>query len=100
MSDIATNADSSVITSNPDDPNATSETRPALTYVVIGTVIVVLAVLIFYAYTSFTAPTEDEPNDKPPPDETITDFNLRDAIQRIQTIQARVMNSLSDVSNI
>ena len=77
-----------------------SSSRPLLTYIAIGVVIVVVVALIFYAYTSFSSGDQEVEEKTPEKDTTITGFNLRDAIQRLQTIQSRVMNSLSDISNI
>jgi uncharacterized membrane protein YukC len=82
------------------DTNEVSAARPILTYVAIGAVIVVVVALIFYAYTSFTTEEKAETEKTPDKDTAITGFNLRDAIQGLQTIQSRVMNSLSDISNI
>jgi uncharacterized membrane protein YukC len=100
MSDIKNIIQDTDTAINTDDTPEATNTRPILTYVAIGVIIIVIVVLVFYAYTTFTSPVEDKEEKVPMADEVITDFNLRDAIQKLQATQARVMNSLSDVSNI
>ena len=85
---------------NKEPPVEESDSRPILTYVAIGVVIVVVVALIFYAYVSFTSEEKEEEEKPPEKDTAITGFNLRDAIQGLQTIQSRVISSLSDISNI
>ncbi len=79
------------------------ENKSVLTYVFIGVLIISLVLLMYYAYNRFVANSLAEPMTKGTEqerDDPVIDFNLREAIKDLQNIQQRVLNSLSDVSNI
>ena len=86
---------------NDSDSTDATGARPVITYITIGLVVVIIAILIYFGYRSFVGNSDKcDEESAPDKDEAITDFNLRDAIRRLQEMQKRIMNTLSDNSNI
>jgi cytochrome c-type biogenesis protein CcmH/NrfG len=79
------------------------EERNWVTHLFIGLLAVALVLLVYYAYCRFVANSVEEPMSKGTEqerDDPVIDFNLREAIRELQNMQQRVLNSLSEITNI
>jgi hypothetical protein len=76
----------------------TNEKQPT-NWILVGVLAVVLIVLVYYGYQKFNtnkdymAASQEAERDDP-----VADFNLREAIRDLQNKQAKVMKTLSSMS--
>lgn len=80
-----------------------AEATSVYNYVFIAVLCVVLLLLLYYAYCRFAENSVEEPmvaGQKQERDDPIIDFNLREAIKELQTLQRNIMSTISDNSDI
>jgi hypothetical protein len=68
------------------------------TYLLIGLIIVVLCLLGYYAYGKFIENSKCEPFVKEltqERDDTVVDFNLRDSIKQLESMQKNILSRIS-----
>lgn len=86
--------------SDPVQPNEpqSSEKQPT-NWILVGVLAVVLIILVYYGYQKFNANKEcmavSQEGER---DDPVADFNLREAIRDLQNKQAKVMKTLSNMS--
>lgn len=83
------------------DEKTKAEANSLYTYIFIGILSVMLLLLLYYAYNRFTTNTVSDPfveGNRQERDDPVVDFNLREAINELQQIQARVLKTLSENS--
>lgn len=103
---MSTETQPAVVAANVEDvnkPSNTEEKNSTYTYIFIGLFIVVLMLLIYYAYNRFVTNTITEPMTKGTEqerDDPVVDFNLREAIRDLQNIQKNILSTLSENSDI
>jgi hypothetical protein len=88
----------------PEKPATEEEVQsPVVRYVLIGLVTISLVLLLYYAYDKFISNSSTESMAKgleQERDDPVVDFNLREAIKHLQTLQQNVLKTLSDVTGI
>jgi hypothetical protein len=88
----------SPITNTSGTVTATEESS-LTTYIIIGVVIVVLAIVIYWAYGSFTEQQSGRDSDKSK-DKCADGFDLRDAIKDLEKLQKKICSKLSSDTGI
>lgn len=76
------------------------QTQQPTNWILVGVLAVLLIGLLFYGYQKFNANKECmAASQESERDDPVSDFNLREAIRELQNKQARVMKTLSDISD-
>jgi hypothetical protein len=84
-------------------PNTESSDSNVVTYVLIGVCIIVVVLLIYYAYKRFIKNSIKDPFTKGQEqerDDPVVDFNLREAVLELQDMQKQILKTLSDNAQI
>lgn len=78
--------------------------KSLVSYIIIAVIAVALIVIVWYAYSRFTKNQQSFDGKKPDKavnkDETLSDYNLQDAIDQIEKKQREILKNLSEDTGI
>lgn len=83
--------------------NDESEKTPIYKYILYGLCVVALLLLCYYAYNRFIANSDDCENQDDQQQEAndeLPDYNLREAINNLETMQHKILKNLSGTTGI